>query len=123
MHMGVTEVVAGFDRQRRMDQQHIFHGMAFFLATITARLLKRVLGARDAPFRPIMPKRGEGATGVGAAAGERAGDTGSAGGTTRAAASASATPRRFANAANVRAGASPKARSASRRTTHRRWSH
>jgi hypothetical protein len=82
------------DREGGIDQQHIFHRMACFLATITACLLKRVLGARDAPFRPIVAKRGEAAAGLGAAAGDSAGGDGAAVGTTRAAASAAVTPRR-----------------------------
>ena len=108
------------DRQHRMDQQHIVHGMACVLATRTARLLKRVLGALDAPFGPIRPNRGEGAAGGGAAAGGRAGGTGSAGGTTRVAAAAAVTPRRWANACTARQGASPRARRVAFRTTSRR---
>jgi hypothetical protein len=82
------------DREGGMDQPHMFHRLACFLATITARLLKRVLGARDAPFRPLVATRGEAAAGRGAAAGGSAGGDGSAVGTTRATASASVTPRR-----------------------------
>ena len=33
--------------------------MVLFLAAITARLLSRILGALDAPFGPIVAKRGE----------------------------------------------------------------
>ena len=44
--------------QRGVDQQHVFHRMASLLAAITARLLSRILGTYDAPFRPIVPKRG-----------------------------------------------------------------
>ena len=101
------------DRERGIDEQHVFHRVAFFLTAITARLLSRILGALDAPFGSVVPKRGEAGSGVGTAVG----------GGIRAAASASATPRRFANAATERAGASPKARSADRRTTNRTWSH
>ena len=46
------------DSEGGIDQQHIFHRMAFFLATITVRLLNRVLGVRDAPFHPSSPKGG-----------------------------------------------------------------
>ena len=106
-------------RERRVDQQHIFHRMAFFLTTITARLFKRVLGARDAPFRPIMAKRGEAAAGLGAAAGGSAGGDGSAVGTTRAAASASVTPTRCASSCQERLGASPSVRSVPCSTPHR----
>ena len=111
------------DREPGIDQQHIFHRVAFFLTALTARLLSRILGALDAPFGPVMPTRGEGASGVGVAAGGLTGDTGSASGTTRGATAASATPRRCANSATERAGASPMARSAARRTTNRTWSH
>src|SRR5262245_54696335 len=105
------------DGERRVDQQHIFHGMAFFLTTITARLLKRVLGARDASFRPIMAERGERVAGVGAAVGGSTGGDGSSGGTTRAAASASATPIRWVNACKDLLGASPRVRSVACSTT------
>jgi hypothetical protein len=79
------------DRERGVDQPHVFDRVARFLAAITARLRSRILGALDAPFGPIVVKRGE----AGA----------------RAAASASATPRRLANSVKDRVGASPRARS------------
>jgi hypothetical protein len=106
-------------RQRRMDQQHIVHGMACFLATITARLLKRVLGALDPAFRPVVAEREEGVAGVGAAAGGSAGGDDSAGGTARAVTSASVTPLRWANAYKARLGASPRVRSMACSTTSR----
>src|SRR2546429_4980432 len=53
------------DDEESIDEQDIFHGMVFFLAAITRRLFSRVLGADDAPFRPVMGKRGA----AGAAAG------------------------------------------------------
>ena len=90
------------ERQRRIDQQHIVHRMAFFLATITARLLKRVLGALDTSFRPIVAERGE------RVAGGSTRGAGFSGGTIRAVASASVTPRRWANACKDRLGASPR---------------
>jgi len=77
------------DRERRVDQQYVLHGVGLFLATITARLLSRILGALDAPFGAIMAKRGEVGTKGGAAGGSDA-----AVGTTRAAMSAAATPMR-----------------------------
>lgn len=46
------------DRQRGIDKQNIFDGVVLFLAAITVRLLSRVLGADDAPFCPVMGKRG-----------------------------------------------------------------
>jgi hypothetical protein len=107
------------DRERRVDEQHVFYGVVSFLAAITARLLKRILGALDAPFGAIVAKRGEVAAGAGAAAGgaDVVGDPSV--GTTTAATSASATPRRFANACTDRVGASPSVRSVARRTTKR----
>ena len=107
------------DRERRVDQQHVFQRVTLFLAAIIALLLSRILGALDAPFGPIVAKRGEGAAGVGATAGRRAGGTGSAVGTTRAAASASVTPIRWANACKDRLGVSPKARSVACSTPNR----
>jgi energy-coupling factor transporter ATP-binding protein EcfA2 len=80
------------DHERRVDQQHVFHGMALFLAAITARLLSRILGALDAPLGPVVAKRGE--AGAGIATGGSAGVEGPAIGMTRAAALASAIPRR-----------------------------
>ena len=64
--MGAARVGVAQEENREdgIDEQHMFHGMACFLATITARLLKRVLGARDAPFRPVVAKRGEAAAGA-----------------------------------------------------------
>jgi hypothetical protein len=114
--IGVTQKE---DHERGVDQQHVFHRVAFFLAAITARLFNRVLGALDAPFGAIVPKRGEAATGVEAAAVgvDAVGGTGV--GMTTAAASASATLRRWANAFTDRAGASPSAHSVACRTLNR----
>jgi hypothetical protein len=36
--------------------------MVLFLAAVTLRLFSRVLGADDAPFRPVMRKRSYGAS-------------------------------------------------------------
>jgi hypothetical protein len=97
------------DDEQGIDEQDIFDGVVLFLATITRGLLRRVLGADDAPFGPVMGKRGE----VGAVAGVVAtGVASSACGVTTVAASASETPRRWARAVSERAGASPRARSA-----------
>ena len=85
--VGVTEKEDG---ERGVDEQHIFHRVALFLAAIIARLFNRVLGTLDAPFGPIVAKRGEVGAGADAATSESAG----VGGTTRAATSASATPMR-----------------------------
>jgi hypothetical protein len=94
------------NRERHVDEQHVFHRMVFFLAAITARLLSRILGALDAPLGPVVPKRGEAGAG-------------SPVGSTMAAAAASAIPRRLANPVKERVGASPRVRSAVRRTTKR----
>ena len=95
------------DREGSIDQEEIFHGVALFLATITARLFSSILGTDDAPFGPVMRKRGA----ARAAAEAVAGPAGMA---------AAATPRRCARAARERAGASPRphnaARNAGRRT-------
>jgi hypothetical protein len=104
--IGVTEKE---DEKQSVDQQDIFDRMVLFLAAITVRLFSRVLRADDAPFGPIMGKRGE----VGVATGTVATGAGSsARGATRGAASASETPSRCARAVRERAGASPRARSA-----------
>jgi hypothetical protein len=54
--MGLTEKE---DRERRVDQQHILQRVTCLLAAITARLCSWILGAPDAPFGAIVPKRGE----------------------------------------------------------------
>src|SRR4029450_4230186 len=126
------------DDEERIDEQDIFDGVVLFLAAITRGLLRRVLGADDAPFGPVMGKRGE----VGAVAGVVAtggGSSGCGGGTggggrrraagggwgawgvgaatgaappacggPTGAAPASETPRRWARAVSERAGASPR---------------
>ena len=77
------------DREQGIDQQDIFYRVVLFLAAITFGLLRRVLGADDAPFRPVMGKRGD----VGAAVGTATTGAGtSSSGTTTVA--ASATPSR-----------------------------
>jgi hypothetical protein len=107
------------DRERGVDQEHVFYGVVFVLAAITPRLLSRILGALDAPFGPIVATRGAAGASAGAAAGRAAVGGDSAVGTTMAAASASATPRRVANSVQDRVGASPSARSVARSTTKR----
>src|SRR5438093_13592111 len=97
------------DDKQSVDEQDIFDRMVLFLAAITCRLFRRVLGTDDTPFRPVMGKRGE----AGAAAGTGvtgAGSSSSA--STTVAASASAIPSRWARAVRERAGASPRARNA-----------
>jgi hypothetical protein len=110
--IGVTQKE---NRERGVDQQHVFHRMVFFLAAIIARLLNRILGALDAPLGAIVAKRGE--VGTGAGGSDRVG--GPSRGTTIAVASASATPMRFASAVTDRVGASPSARSVACRTVKR----
>src|SRR5215471_16418362 len=108
------------DEEQGIDQQDIFDRVILFLAAITRRLFRRVLGADDPPFRPVMGKRGE----AGAAAGTgatRAGGSSSA--STTVAASASETPSRWAKAVSERAGASPRARSAASSTGKSTWIH
>jgi hypothetical protein len=102
------------NREHGIDQQHVFDRMILFLAAITARLLSRIRGALDTPFGPIVTTRGEAGAGAGSADG---GDP--SGGTTMAATSASATPRRWANSVKDRLGASPRARNVARSTTKR----
>src|SRR6187402_3035198 len=46
------------DDQQGIDQQDVLYRMVLFLATVTVRLLSRVLGADNASFRPVMSKRG-----------------------------------------------------------------
>src|SRR3989442_9099593 len=97
------------DREQGIDQENIFYRMVLFLAAITRGLFSRVLGADDAPFRPVMGKRGD----TGAAAGTVAKGAGaSSSGATTVAASASETPSRCARAVRERAGASSRVRSA-----------
>jgi hypothetical protein len=99
------------DRKEGIDQQDIFDRVVFFLAAIILSLFNRVLGADDAPFGPVMGKRGESGatTGTGAVSREP----------TTEAASASETPSRCARAVRERAGASPRARSAANSTGKR----
>jgi hypothetical protein len=104
--VGVTEKE---DDEQGIDQQDIFYRMVLFLAALTLGLFKRVLGADDPPFRPVVGKRGD----DGAAARTAPPDAGvSASGVTMVAASASETPKRCARAVRERVGAAPRARSA-----------
>ena len=92
------------DDEEGIDEQDIFDGVVLFLPTITLRLFSRVLGADNAPFGPVMGKRGASGAATGAGSASRA--------STTAAASVSETPRRWASAVRERAGASPRARNA-----------
>src|SRR5467141_2034826 len=108
------------DDEERIDEQSVFDGVVLFLAAITRGLLRRVLGADDAPFGPVMGKRGEAGAAVGMGA---TGVDSSSSGTTTVAASASEIPRRWARAERERAGASPRARSAASNAGNRTWIH
>ena len=107
------------DDEERIDEQDIFDGVVFLLPAITLFLFNRVLGADDAPFRPVMSKRGE----SGVAAGATTGAGASSSGVTTVAASASETPSRWARAMRERAGASPRVRSAASSAGKRTWIH
>jgi hypothetical protein len=111
--VGVTEKE---DREEGMHEQDIFDGVISFLPALTRLLFSSVLGADDAPFRPVMGKRG--------AAGAPATDAvSSSSAPPTLAASASETPRRWARAARERAGASPRARSAASSAGKSTWIH
>src|SRR6266481_5405083 len=110
--IGVTEQE---DEEQRIHEQDVFDRVVLVLAAITRGLFSRVLGADDAPFRPVMGKRGEAGAGVGA-------DSSSSGATT-VAASASETPSRWARAVRERAGASPRVRRAASSAGNRTWIH
>jgi hypothetical protein len=109
--MGRTQQQEG---EGGIDHQDIFHRVVFVLAALTRRLFTRVLGADDAPFRPVMGKRGESDAATPGAAS-------SASGATTVAASASETPSRWARAVRERVGASPRARSAASNAGKRAW--
>src|SRR5437870_1914034 len=95
------------DDEERIDEQDIFDGVVLFLAAITCRLFRRVLGTNDTPFGPVMGKRGE--AGVAAGTGVTGAGSSSSASTT-VAASASAIPIRCARAVRVWAGSAPSAR-------------
>src|SRR6266852_3863419 len=92
------------DEEQGIDQQDIFRRVVSCLAAITLFLFNRVLGAEDAPLRPVMGKRGDAGVAAGAAA---TGAGSSASGVITVAASASETPSRGASAASERVGAAP----------------
>src|SRR5215467_7223357 len=104
------------DREEGIDQQDIFDGVVFLLPAITLLLFNRVLGVDDAPLGAVMGKRGDAGVAVGTAT---TGADSSSSGVTTVAAVASEMPSRCARAVRERAGASPRARSAARRTGRR----
>src|SRR6266446_6759942 len=106
MHTAAIGVAQKEDREKGIDEQDIFDRVILFLPAITFPLFSRVLGADDAPFGPVMGKRGD----AGAAADTRSTEAdSSASGATTEATSVSETPRRCARAVRKRAGASPRA--------------
>ena len=114
---GVTEQE---EEEQGIDEQDIVDGVVLLLAALTVGLFNRVLGADDAPCRPVMGTRGD----TGAAGGTAATGVGSSSsGVTTVAASASETPSRCARAVRERAGASPRVRRAASRTGKRTWIH
>src|SRR5215831_13326089 len=118
MHTATVGVTEKEDREEGIHEQDVFDGVVFFFPAITCRLFRRVLGADDASFRPVMGKRGE----AGAAAGTGATGAGSfSSASTTVAASASETPSRWARAVRERAGASPRALSAASSTGKSVW--
>ena len=46
------------DQEEGIDEQVICDGVVLFLAAITRFVFSRVLGADNAPFRPVMGKGG-----------------------------------------------------------------
>ena len=88
------------DEEERIDEQDIFDGVVSFLATITFLLFSRVVGADDAPFRPVMGTRGASGRAAGA---PTMGASASSSGVTTVAASASEMPSRCARAMRERA--------------------
>src|SRR5262245_22982093 len=103
------------DREQGMHEQDMFGGVVFFLAAITRLLCSRVLGADDAPFGPVMGKRGDSGTATGAGSSSRE--------STAEVASASEPPSRCARAVRERAGASPRMCRAANRAGRRTWIH
>ena len=79
------------DHEEGIDEQDIFDHVVLFLAAITLFLFSRLLGADDAPFGPVVGKRGESGAAAGAAP---PGAASSSSGATTVAASASETPSR-----------------------------
>src|SRR6266487_339270 len=118
MDAAIVGVAQKEDREQGINQQNIFDGVVLFLAAITRFLFSRVLGADNAPFGPVMGKRGESGAAMGAAT---TGAASSSSGAITVAASASETPSRWAGAVRERAGASPRVRRAASRAGKRTW--
>ena len=58
MHAAAVRRTQKEDREQGVDQQDIFYRVVFFLAAITCGLFRRVLGADDPSFCPVMGKEG-----------------------------------------------------------------
>jgi hypothetical protein len=110
MEAAAVGVAQEEDGEQGIDSQDMFDGVVLFLAALTRGLCSRVLGADNAPFRPVMGKRGDAGAAGAATKGVGASSTAAA----TMAASASETPSRCARAVKERAGASPRVRSAAR---------
>src|SRR5712691_5793740 len=108
------------DEEEGIDEQDIFDHMVLCLAALTRGLFSRVLGADNASFRPVMGKRGESGMATGVAT---TGAGSSSNEATTEAASASATPSRWARAVRERAGVSPRVRRAASSTGRKTWIH
>ena len=62
MDAAANGVAEEHDDEHGIDQQDVLYRMVLFLATVTVRLFSRVVGADNAPFRPVMSKRSYGAS-------------------------------------------------------------
>src|SRR3954468_18529275 len=103
MEAAANGVAEEQDDEHGIDQQDVLYRMVLFLATVTVRLFSRVLG--NAPFRPVMSKRGE------------------CEGSSSGASAPSETASLCARAVRERAGASPRPRSAASNAGSRTWIH
>ena len=59
MHAAAVGRTEQEEDEQGIDQQDIFHRVVFFLAALPCRLCRRVLGADDASFGPVMGTRGK----------------------------------------------------------------
>src|SRR5262252_4859 len=58
MHAAAMGGAQQEDEKDSIDQQAIFDGVVSFLPALTRLLFRRVLGADDPPFRPVIGTRG-----------------------------------------------------------------
>src|SRR5689334_2204630 len=82
MEAALDGVAEKDDEEQGTDQQDVLYRVVLFLAAVTLRLFSRVLGADDAPFRPVMRKRGAAGPATGAQAEPDAGAGASSGAAT-----------------------------------------